>query len=206
MRFIHNLLPLLTAPASSRIVSIHAGGKEGHLIESDLELKDNYSMRNAAMQTATMNSLALAEIAATHPTISCVHVFPGVVITKSYGILAEDFYAPLRWIFMSAVLPLMKLLTTSLKESGERHLFHATSAAYPPKEARDEASKGVALPEGVQVARGEDWYVGSGCYLLGPTGETVGKKELLFEYRERDMGKKIWEHTMEVFERVLAKK
>ena len=206
MRFIHNLLPLLTAPASSRIVSIHGAGKEGHLIESDLELKENFSLRNAAMHTATMNSLALTEIAATHPMISCIHVFPGVVITNGYNILAEDFYAPLKWMFLGVALPLMKLMTTSLKESGERHLFHATSACYPPKEARDEAAKGVALPEGVRVARGADWYVGSGCYLLGPNGEALGDKELFVEYRENDMGKKIWEHTLDVFERVLRTK
>lgn len=199
MRFVHNLLPLLTAGPSSRIVSIHGAGREGRLIEDDLELRDNFSMRNAAMHTCTMNTLALEEIAATHPTISCVHVFPGVVITHGYGILAEDFPAPLRWLFMRLAIPLLKAVTASLDEVGQRHLFHATSARYPPNKGQP---KGVPLPDGVQVTEGSDGQRGSGCYLLGPSGETVGDRKLLEEYCSRQMGKQIWEHTREVFMRV----
>ncbi|KAI4118758.1 MAG: hypothetical protein LQ338_007354 [Usnochroma carphineum] len=200
MRFVHNLLQLLTAAPSSRVVSIHAAGKEGRLMEDDLELRNNFSMLNAAMHTSTMNTLALQHIAATHPRISCVHVFPGVVITNGYSILAEDFPAPLGWMFMRLLVPLMKVVTASLDEVGQRHLFHATSARYPP---RDGEWKGVSMPDGVQVAEGADGKLGSGCYLLGPDGETVGDRKLLEEYRRREMGKRIWDHSQEVFERVI---
>ena len=64
---------------------------------------------------------------------------------------------------------------------------------------------GVALPKGVQVARVSDWMEGSGCYLLDRAGEPVWDKKLLEEYRKKEMGKRIWEHTQEVFERVLGK-
>ncbi|KAL8833818.1 MAG: hypothetical protein Q9170_004078 [Blastenia crenularia] len=202
MRFTYRLLGLLTVAPAARIVSIHGAGKEGHLIESDLELRNNFSMRNAAMHTATMNSLALQHLAATHPTISCVHVFPGVVVTKGYDILAEDFWWPLRWMFVNMALPVMRMVTTSLDESGQRHLFHATSARYPP---RNGEAKGVPMPHGVQVAEGADEKAGSGCYLLGPAGEAIGNKKLFEEYRRRDMPKTIWEHTLGVFERVMAK-
>ena len=73
-RFIQNLLPLLTSSLSARIVSIYEAGKEGHLNEDDLLLKHTHTMQNAAMQRATMNTLALEEVAATHPTMSYVHV------------------------------------------------------------------------------------------------------------------------------------
>lgn len=202
MRFITNLLPLLLAAPTSRIVSIHGAGKEGHLIESDLELRKNFSLANAAMHTSTMNTLALQEIAAIHPTISCVHVFPGVVVTNGYNILSEDFWAPLRWMFIWTVLPVMKMVTTSLEESGQRHLFHATSAMYPPA---DEQQKDTSSRKDIQVAEGADGMKGSGCYLLGPTGERVGDRKLLQEYRQREMGKVIWTHTLEVFDRVLGK-
>ncbi|KAI4176927.1 MAG: hypothetical protein LQ343_000784 [Gyalolechia ehrenbergii] len=141
MRFIHNLFPLLPPAPTSRILSIHGAGKEGHLIESDLELRKNFSMRNrnASMHTAAMNTLALQEIAATHPTVSCVHVFPGVVVTKG-------------------------MVTTSLDDSAQRHLFHATSPRYPPA---DEEEQDLPLPEGIQVTEGADGKKGSGCYLLG---------------------------------------
>ncbi len=202
MRFVQNLLPLLSSSPSSRIISIHGAGKEGRLNEADLELKHNFSLRTAAMHTATMNTLALAEIASSHPTISCVHVFPGVVITNAWAILAEEWYAPLRLLFMRVVVPFMELFTVSLQESGERHLFHATSARYPAVGMRDPPNSGVALPKGVEVARGWDQREGSGFYCLNWNGETVGDENLFEEYRKKEMGKKIWDHTQEIFDRV----
>ena len=203
MRFIHNLLPLLTSPPTSRIVSIHGAGKEGHLIENDLELKHNFSFHNAAMHTCTMNTLALTEIATLHPTISCVHVFPGLVITGAFDTFSEDWYFPLRLLFRHIALPIMKLLTVSLRESGERNLFDATSARYPPARVEDSSNGGVVLPKGVEVANGWDWKEASGCYLLDQNGETTGDRKLLEEYRKKEMGKRVWEHTQEVFDRII---
>jgi hypothetical protein len=57
----------------------------------------------------------------------------------------------------------------------------------------------------VDVVRGAGWKVGSGCYLVGSDGEAVGDKELMDEYRQRGMGKKIWQHTQEVSDRALVK-
>ena len=206
MRFVHNLLPLLTASPTARIVSIHGAGKEGKLIESDLELKDNFSLMNGATHTATMNTLFLAELASRYSTISCVHVFPGVVITPAFEKFDKDWAAPLRWMFRRVVLPFVGLFCLSLQESGERHLFHATSARYPPASEKKSPSAGVELPKQVKVANGEDGKEGSGCYLLNWDGETLGDPKLLDEYRKREMGKKIWEHTHEIFDRVLSKK
>ena len=205
MRFVQNLLPLLLSSPSSRIVSIHGAGKEGHLNEVDLELKHSFSMANAAMHTSTMNTLALEELASSHPSISCIHVFPGVVITPAFTTFSEDWSSPLRFLFRRAILPCAKLFTVTLQESGERHLFHATSARYPPARVKDSPLGGVPLPNGVDVARGADWKEGSGCYLLNWNGETVGDRKLLEEYRTREMGKKIWEHTQEVFDRAEGK-
>jgi hypothetical protein len=205
MRFIQNLLPLLTSRPSSRIVSIHGAGREGRLNENDLELKHTYSFLNASMYTCTMNTLALAELASSHPSISCIHVFPGVIITPSFDKFAEDWYFPLRFLFMQLVLPFAKLFTVSLPECGQRQLFYATSARYPPAGVRDPPGRGVALPKGVEVAKGADSKEGSGCYLLNWDGETIGDENLLEEYRKKEMGKKIWEHTQEVFDRVVGK-
>lgn len=52
--------------------------------------------------------------------------------------------------------------------------------------------------------KGWDWKDGSGCYLLDQNGEMVGDRKLLEEYRKKDTGKRIWEHTQEVFDRVLV--
>lgn len=186
-------------------MSIHGAGKEGRLNEDDLLLQHTFTMQNAAMHTSTMNTLALEEVAATHPTMSCVHVFPGVIVTPAFATFSEDWPLPLRVLFRRVVLPLMKIFTTSLPESGQRHLFHATSARFPPAGVKNPPGAGVARPSGVEVARGADWKDGSGCYLLSYDGEAIGDKELLDEYRQRGMGKKIWQHTQEVFDRALVK-
>ncbi len=209
MRFVHNLLPQLTASPSARILSIHGAGFEGQLKEDDLELNKHFSIRNAVIHTATMNTLALAEIASLHPTISCIHAWPGVVLTGTFDRLTESWYAPLRVLFLWLVVPLMSLVSpdhVSLQETGERHLFAATSARYPPAGVKDPPGGGVALPEGVEVARGWDLNEASGFYLLSWNGETTGDAKLLEEYRKRDMGKKIWEHTLEVFDRACTQK
>ena len=202
-RFIQNLLPLLSAPPTSRVVSIHAAGYEGKLNESDLELAHSYSIRAAAIHTATMNTLALAEIAATHPSISCLHIFPSLVLTKSLeDVLVEDWALPLRLLWAYVVLPIAKLFAVTLSESGQRHLFHATSARYKPTA---KPGAGVPLQQGMTVAIGEDGREGTGCYILSYDGEPVGDQKLFDEYRKKEMGKKIWQHTEEVFDRVLSK-
>ena len=202
-RFIQNLLPQLTTPKASRIVSIHGAGNEGKMIEDDLELKHNFSLINGAVHTATMNSLALREISKNHPSISCIHVFPGVVITPSWNRIGEEWIFPLRVFWNYVFLPVTRTLTVSLSESGQRHLFHSTSARYPPASTKDSPDAGVALPGGLQMAEGVDGKPGSGCYLLDQNGEKIGKQKVMDEYEERDMGKKIWEHTQEIFDRVL---
>lgn len=205
MRFVQQLLSPLSAPAASRVVSIQGAGKEGTMDEADLELKHRYSIHAGAVHTSTMNTLALAHLAASHPTISCLHVFPGLVITGAFDVFSEEWPSPLRFLFRRAMLPLTKFLTVGVEESGVRNLFLATSAAYPPKGVREAPDAGVALPAGLGVARGSDWEAGSGCYLLNWDGEPVGDKKLLDGYRKRDMERKIWEHTQEVFDRVLNK-
>ena len=205
-RFVQNLLPLMTPPLAphSRIVSIHAGGREGRMDESDLLLQRTYSMMKGAMHTATMNTLALEEVARLHPSVSCLHVFPSIVITPAFDTLSEDWIAPLRLPFRYFILPVFKrFIAVGLGESGERQLFYATSARYP---SADSADTGVALPSNVKIADGADGTQGSGCYLLDWDGETVGDKKLLDEYRKNGWGKKVWEHTQQVVDNALAKK
>ena len=203
MRFIHNLLPLLVAPPTSRVLNIHGAGREGRLIEDDLELKHNYSNLNGVVHTATMNSLALGELASSQPSISFIHAFPGLVVTPAANKFTEDWPLPLRLLFHSFVLPVVGFFTVKLQESGERHLFHATSARYPPAQVKDQLHSGVVLPKGVGIAKGWDLIEGSGCYLLNHDGEIIGDQKLLEEYRKKEMGKKIWAHTLEVFDRVV---
>ena len=58
---------------------------------------------------------------------------------------------------------------------------------------------GVDDSHGPVTADGFDGKVGSGCYLLGLNGETVGNRKLLDSFVEGGWDKRIWEHTMDVF-------
>lgn len=210
MRFIQNLLPLLLSPSSSRILNIHGAGREGQLIEDDLGLRHSWSLNKGHVHTATMNTLALGELASSHPSISFIHVFPGILVTGATQKFAEDWSLPLRLLFHLVVVPIATLFTLGLQESGERHLFHTTSARYPPAQVKKDpdhasAPAGVGLPQGVKVAQGWDQREASGCYLVNHDGETIGDQSLLEGYRKKEMGKKVWAHTLEVFDRVISK-
>ncbi|MCJ1271367.1 hypothetical protein MMC22_011267 [Lobaria immixta] len=113
----------------------------------------------------------------------------------------------------------------SLKEVGERSVFHATSARYPARDAladgastatttaRQEATAawdrgsekipGVPLPDGLNIANGagNNGRVGGGAYLVGWNGEHRENK-VMVGFRKEGMGSKVWEHTLGVFERV----
>ncbi|KAL1963463.1 hypothetical protein VTN77DRAFT_8364 [Rasamsonia byssochlamydoides] len=207
MRFVHNLLPLLTAAAAagnsnsnngtktnlSRVITVLSTGDEGRLFLDDLSLKSHYSLANAATHAITMSSLAVSELAAAHPRTTFIHAFPGVVQTN----LMREFNPLVRGI-VSGLSCLMKPWMVPLEESGERHLYAATSPAYPPKAS----SSAGAAEKSVVAAPGAD----GGAYLLHWDGSTPNKKEkLLREYQSSGVGKRVWEHTLEVFEKICGR-
>jgi len=145
--------------------------------------------------SVVMTDLAFEELAKQESSISFVHAYPGEVKTgffRSAGTMAN--------IGGKILYALLAPWMVGLEESGERHLYAATSAAYPSKEG----PKGVELQDGVEVASGSDGVVGSGAYLLNWDGMITGKMELLREYREKGVGQMIWNHTLEILERVRA--
>ena len=84
-------------------------------------------------------------------------------------------------------------------ESGERHLYAATSATFPPRvDGLDRAR----LEEGQSAAVGSTGESGSGAYLLSWDGEPCGKEKMMREHREQGNMKRVWDHTMEVFEKI----
>ena len=199
MRFVHNLLPQLRAAPSARIVSVHMAGWEGRLNEDDLLLKDTYSVPAGGRHSATMNTLFLREISRKEPTISCLHTFPSLVITPAYEKRHADWWLPFRLFVEWVVVPVFRLLAVSAKESGERNLFHATSAKYPPAGESEPPEAGVALPKGMEKAKGSDGKVGTGCYVLNWNGEEIGNWKLIDDLVAKGNDKLVWEHTFEVW-------
>jgi hypothetical protein len=68
MRLVHNLLSELTAASKednslSRVVTVLSAGCEGPLIEDDLELKHNFSLRNYGSHVVIMKDFACEELA-----------------------------------------------------------------------------------------------------------------------------------------------
>lgn len=205
MRFVVNLLPQLTkagtvedsGPATpgvgrnlSRVVSVLEAGGEAPLNLDDLSLKTHYSLRNAAKHAITMTTLSMQELAAAHPATSFIHAYPGAVKT---GIMRE--FGAVTRVAMSAMFVLAKPWMVPLTESGDRHLYAATSPRFPPR-----AANGVG-----DAAPGADRIKGSGAYLLHWDGTNVGNQKVLEEFRKNQTGKLVWEHTVGVVESICGK-
>ncbi|GFF65664.1 hypothetical protein CNMCM6936_008792 [Aspergillus lentulus] len=189
MRFIQNLLPLLESSGPSRVVSIYGGGFEYSINTSDLDLKHNFSLLNAYKHSITMTSLSMEHLANTHPAVSFIHAYPGLVGTNIY---TNSFPAPVSTFYNYVMWPFMWLFSVNLSESGERHLFHLSSARYPAKQGI--ASQGVPVETG-DVATGTNGEIGSGAYLLNWKGEVRPSTKVLAQYREQGIPELVWDHT-----------
>ncbi|GES58779.1 short-chain dehydrogenase/reductase [Aspergillus terreus] len=189
MRFIQNLLPLLESSGPSRVVSVYGGGFEYSINTSDLDLKHSFSLLNAYKHSITMTSLSMEHLASTHPAVSFIHVYPGLVGTNIY---TNSFPAPVSTFYNYAMWPFMWPFSVNLRESGERHLFHLTSARYPAKQGI--MFQGVPLETG-NVATGTTGGTGSGAYLLNWKGDVRPSPKILAQYREQRIPELVWDHT-----------
>jgi hypothetical protein len=195
MRFVYNLLPQLTAAFRgnnlSRVVTVLGTGNEGPLYLDDLSLKTHYSFTNYFRHTFTMSSLAVSHLAASHPQTTFIHSFPSVVKRT----LCETSTPLIKGLVLGLFSSVLSAWTVPLEESGERHLYAARSDAYPPV--------GRQGPVGVYTATGADGVTGSRAYLLHWDGSTPNKKvKLLREYQLSGVEDQVWEHTLEVFDKV----
>lgn len=129
IRFIQNLLPFMSERA--RIVSILAGGMEGKIFESDLDLRQrgNYSLLNSLGHFTTLLTLTHDALASQHPSKSFLHIYPGFVNT---GVLARScgqFQFPRNESlgrFFGVVEGALSWVSLQPEEVGERMLFYAT--------------------------------------------------------------------------------
>ncbi|KAF5863279.1 hypothetical protein ETB97_010401 [Aspergillus alliaceus] len=193
MRFIYNLLPQLQAAEHpARVLTVLAAGKEGQIDEDNFDLQANWSFTTAASYAATMNSLAMEYLALQYTSISFIHVFPGLVRTS----LMKSSFGSLVGFAIGLVT---RPLSVSAQESGERNVFLATSMAYPPM-----AYAGDARKDGLDVAIASTGRAGGGSYLVNFDGTDATNQTLMADYRQRGYPKKLWEHTLHVFQRVIG--
>lgn len=190
MRFAFNLLPQLNQAAKSgglsRVISVLSAGMENNIYLDDLALKKSYGMRSCLNHAVTMNSFAAEELAAANPRTTFIHSEPGAVKTnlaRGLGPLLKAASEAFMFVITPCIIP--------FQESGERHLYEATSNSYPPLSISEESA-----------VIGSNGVKGSGAYLLSWDGAPCGAASIMEKYRSKDAGKLIWKHTLEVFERV----
>ncbi|KAJ5550061.1 hypothetical protein N7535_001996 [Penicillium sp. DV-2018c] len=197
-RFILNLLPeLKRATHLRRVVSVLAGTHEGPIDETDFQVR-NMSMLKRRGQMVSMTSLTMETLAEKAPEVTFINDYPGPVKT-GIGREANSLIGWFLFIVLSIIGP---LICIPIRESGERHLFFATSARYPPRVGD---AVGVKV-DGGEVARGNDGVAGSGVYSIGWRGDVAGEGvvRLLAGLREKGMREKVWEHTLKEFERIVG--
>ena len=196
MRFIANLLPKLEAAANgpapgnlSRVVSVlDPRVLSGEVKFSDLQLKHNFSLQNAAAHAGAMTDFYLESMAKKHPGTSFIHASPGAVKTGAARELPGIVQLAASVAF---VLAKPFKMFVGLKESGERHLYAATAPAYAPsKEAGDDK------------AVGSDGKKGSGSYWLHWSGDPFPPSNYLDKIRKEGAEEKVVSHTEEVFKKI----
>ncbi|KAL8971789.1 MAG: hypothetical protein Q9197_003099 [Variospora fuerteventurae] len=179
-----------------------AGGKENTINEDDLDLKRNYGVLACAQHGITMGSLAFEHLARQNPAVAFVHNYPGYVKTN---IFQSGFSWPVASLYRYIIQTLIYFFEIPFADVGDRQLFHATSARYPPLSASSKPeAQGAPLPQAVPVAEGIDGKKGSGAYLATKDSDVApsGTGKLMTDYRKRGVPEKVWKHTLEMFEKV----
>ena len=179
-------------------MSVFNGTNEGPLDTNDISGR-KVSLIGARGHLASLITTSLEALARHAPDVSFIHSFPGPVKTD----LAKDAPGVAMAVLRGVFAVLGPFVNMPLKECGERHLFLATSARYPPNTAADVAS-GMALEKRLTVARGTKGESGGGVYSVNAKGESAGPKveQLLAGFRKDGVAEKVWDHTVGEFKRI----
>ncbi|KAK9365293.1 hypothetical protein V1509DRAFT_633511 [Lipomyces kononenkoae] len=202
MRFVHQLLPLLSAsPISGRVVSVFGPGRDTKLILDDLSLSkpQNFNFTTLGSHTAYMTTFFFEKMAANNlGKLSMSHYFPRLVITPAFkGRGVPGWFK----VIFRVLGPLFRLISVSAKESGERVVFH-TSPRFPAR-----SSKGVAKSspqENVSIASSSDGILGGGAYRTNWNGDVTPLTKQYEHINKDEVREMVWEHTMKVFEDITA--
>ncbi|KAH7063862.1 hypothetical protein BKA63DRAFT_497142 [Paraphoma chrysanthemicola] len=203
MRIVQNFLePLKKAGETTglaRVVNVAGAGTEGKIDTSDIEAF-KIPFTQLRPQLVSMHTLALESLAEHAPNVSFVHDYPGAVYTdlhKGAGgamgwlmyFLLEGIHALLgRWLFVP------------IEESGERHIYLATSGRYAPHDGHE---MGISQEKSTAL-RGSNGERGSGVYSVGWDGEGPAERSLVALKGLRANGVKelVWNHMKTEFDRI----
>ena len=175
-----------------------AGSKEGPVDTSDFQAW-KVSLLSRRGHVGSLTTLSLEALAKKAPDVTFIHDFPGPVRSN----VARSGQGPAVFALKMVFKIIGPMFYIPTQESGERHLFLATSARYPAGTSVNAASR-VPLTGEVTVARGTSGEIGSGVYSVDWDGESSGTKveKLLAEFRKEGMVEKVWNHIEGEFKRI----
>ncbi|KAK4203858.1 hypothetical protein QBC40DRAFT_274044 [Triangularia verruculosa] len=190
MLFILHLLPLLGASDHARVVSVLGGGLETtYLIDlDDLDLKKpgNFKVYRARFQYLAMNTITLDKLASENPDITFIHSCPGAVNTGNVR-RGWDANSVVGSIFSRVVESMNWLIGFSDDESGQRHLFESTSAAFGGRGVPYTGRAGITTT--AQSA--------GGLFLVSNKCDCTPNAKVVAQLREKGQ-EKVWDHTEKV--------
>lgn len=197
IRFTENLLPLLkVAPSLRRVVCVAGGGLEGPIDTTDFPGL-RIPFYNIRKHLTTLVTLGFEALALQAPDVSFIHEHPGTVKTDLMN-RQEGWHGVL---VRACINCLGRWICIPIDESGERHLYLATSARFPPANGKN---TGIQLGDGVEQCVATTGEVRSGMYSVGWNGESAAPKtlELLAGLREKGIREDIWHHTQGELKRI----
>lgn len=189
MLFTLHLLPLLEKTEAPRVVSILGGGIERpsmNLDDLDLKQPGNFNGLKAQMQYVGMNTVFLDRLATEHPDVTFIHSWPGIVNTGNVR-RGPDPGSLVAWLFWLLVEPIIYLMTFSDEESGQRHLFQCTSAAFGGRGITWKGKAGVNSLD----------KQADGLFLINNKCDWTPNAKVMPTLRQNAQ-RKIWDHTQEI--------
>ncbi|KAL6864229.1 hypothetical protein J3F83DRAFT_743035 [Trichoderma novae-zelandiae] len=191
MLFILHLLPLLRQSEAPRVISVLAGGMERASInvdDPDLKQPGNFGPIKGQMQYTAMNTVFLEKLASENPDVTFIHSLPGWVNTGNArrGWDEGSIVARLFWLVIE---PLIYFFGFSHDESGQRHLFESTSAAFG----------GRGIPWGGKLGVNSMEKQENGLFLVNHNCDCTPNAKVMAKLREKDQGK-IGDHTQKLLQ------
>ncbi|CAH0023536.1 unnamed protein product [Clonostachys rhizophaga] len=204
--FALNLLPAIQRATSlKRVVSVFAAGFEGPFSESEwTEYASTHSLMKARGHVSSMITMAHNVMARQAPDVAFVHNYPGSIKTKFGRDASGVLGGVLKVVTVLFHVVPDRLFFQDPSDCGEHQLYLATSARFPP--AKGDAA-GVAVSDGVSVARGSDGLSGSGSYNINYHGENASADvdALLAKAKADGAEDRMWTHILEEIKQVTGK-
>ncbi|CAI6334888.1 unnamed protein product [Periconia digitata] len=195
IHLIQKLIPLLiSSPHPSHVISIFAGGYQDRISTTGpppigTPSPKAYGMTSVRTNVVFMKTFLFEELASKYAgKISFTHIYPGLVDGPTFYSVVNPWWARMLWRVI--MKPLLSWYMTSAEVCGDVMVGLLDSVRYPPQ--------GGSGGKGEMSTRAEP---GDGAYGVGQRGDASGK--VMYEgIRKEDTGKRVWEHTMGVFEEI----